>query len=190
MFLSDPQAMNRAGTATEATGDAIGGISHLQFGIQAQQAAEYQAAQLRQNAGQQQASAQRQAFDVDRQSKYVASSALATAAASGAGASDPTVVNLIARNAGEFAYRKAVALYGGEDKARLLNAQADAKDYEGKNTLANSALVAGSQFFKAGTTLMKGQGRGESLFLRFRGGGPKVSGGGSAAWGTGLGMDD
>lgn len=175
-FLSDPRAMNSAGSTLDAAGSFIGGISHLEFGMQARAAAEYQAAQLRQNAGQAQASAQRQAFDVDRQSQYVASSALATAAASGGGASDPTVVNLIARNAGEFAYRKAVALYQGDDRARLMNMQADAKEYEGKNVEANSAMVAGAQFLQGGTSLMRGAAKGASLFQRFGGGGPRVSG--------------
>lgn len=172
-MMSDPRALNSAGASVDAAGELIGGLSHLQFGMQAQRAAEFQAAQLRQGAGQAVASSQRQAFDIDRQSKYVASAALATAAASGGGASDPTVVNLISQNAQEFAYRKAVALYQGEDKARLMNMQASAKEYEGKSSMQNSALVAGSQLFKAGTTVMKGAARDASLFQRFGGGGPK-----------------
>ena len=158
-----------------ATGDMMGAISHLQFGLQAQQAAAFQAIQLRQNAGQAQATAQHQAFDIDRQSQYVASQALAHAAAGGGGASDPTVVNLIARNAGEFAYRKAVALYQGEDKARLLNLQADAKEYEGANTKANSVMVAGAQVIKGGTSLMAGMAKGASLYSRFGNGGPQTN---------------
>ena len=80
-FMSDPRAINGAGSALDAAGSFIGGLSHLEFGMQARAAAEYQAAQLRQNAGQVQASSQRQAYDIDRQSQYVASAALATAAA-------------------------------------------------------------------------------------------------------------
>jgi hypothetical protein len=165
---------NAIGAVSDAGGNILSAISHLQFGMQAQRAAEYQAAQLRQNAGEAMASAQRQAFDVDRQSAYTVSAALASAAASGGGASDPTVVNLIARNAGEFAYRKAVALYQGEDKARLMNMQASAKEYEGKNTMVNSALVGGANVFRAGTTLMQGEARGASMLSRFGGDGPPV----------------
>jgi hypothetical protein len=160
----------------EVGGEIMGGISHYEFGQQAMQAAQFQAAQLRQNAGQVQASAQRQAFDVDRQAKYVASSALATAAASGGGASDPTVVNLMARNAGEFAYRKAVALYQGDDKARLMNLQADAKEYEGETTAANSDKVAAAQFLQGGASLLKGSARDSSLLQRFGAGGPRTGG--------------
>ena len=172
-LLSDPRALNQIGTTADATGALMGGLSHLQFGIQAQQAATFQADQLRQNAGQVRASAQRQAFDIDRQSQYVASAALASAAASGGGASDPTVVNLIAKNAGEFAYRKAVALYQGDEKAQEMETQAAAKEYEGKSARSNSLLSAGAQMYKAGTTLLKGAARDASLFQRFGGGGPK-----------------
>ncbi|CAB5220640.1 hypothetical protein UFOVP241_11 [uncultured Caudovirales phage] len=171
-LLNSPQQLNSVGTGIEAAGSVIGGLSHIEFGQQAQQAADFQAAQLRQNAGQAQATAQHAAYDVDRQAQYTASTALATAAASGGGASDPTVVNLIARNAGEFAYRKAVALYQGDDKARLMNLQADAKEFEGANTKANSDLVGTTQMFAAGTSILKGSARDGSLLQRFGGGGP------------------
>ena len=103
------------------------------------------------------------------------SAALASAAAGGGGASDPTVVNIIARTAGEGAYRRAVALYQGDDRARLMNMQADAKQYEGGNTEANSMLVAGAQVFKGGSTLLNSATRDASLFQRFGAGGPKLS---------------
>lgn len=177
-LLNDPRQLNAVATGAEAGGAIVGGLSHIQFGQQAQQSAEYQAEQLRQNAGQTMASSQRSAFDVDRQAQYTASSALATAAASGGGASDPTVVNLIARNAGEFAYRKAVALYQGDDRARLMGMQADAKEFEGVNTQANSNQVGMSQMFAAGTSLLKGSARDASLLRRFGGGGPDVNPGG------------
>ena len=171
-LLNSPQQLNAVGTGIEAGGAVVGGLSHIEFGQQAQQSAEFQAAQLRQNAGQAQASAQHAAYDVDRQAQYTASTALATAAASGGGASDPTVVNLIARNAGEFAYRKAVDLYQGDDKARLMNLQADAKEFEGANTKANSDMVGASQMFSAATSILKGSARDSSLLQRFGGGGP------------------
>ena len=177
-LLSDPRKLNSADTAIDTGGQVIGALSHLQYGQQAQESAQYQATQLRQNAGQAQAAAQRQAFDVDRQSQYIASAALAAAAAGGGGASDPTVVRLIAHNAGEMAYRKSLALYGGDDRARTMNMQADAKEYEGENIAANSKLVAGSQLFKAGSTLMKGTAKDSSLFSRFGAGWPGANPGG------------
>jgi hypothetical protein len=179
-FLDDlnknPRALNSLDTVVGAAGDVFGALSHIQYGQEASAQAAFQAAQLRQNAGQAMASAQRDAYDIDRQSQYIASSALARAAASGAGASDPTVVNLIARNATEFAYRKSVALYQGEERARLLNLEADAKDYEGESADINAKLSAGANLFKAGTTLIKGQAK-DSMLARFGGTGPQTSNG-------------
>lgn len=183
--INNPVSLNQIGTALQAGGDILGAVSHYRFGAQAQQAAEFQAQQLRQNAGQVLASSQRQAFDVDRQSKYIASSALAAAAASGGGASDPTVVNLIARNAGEMAYQKAVALYQGADKARSLNMEASAKEFEGENVRSNSNQVALSQGFAAATTLIKGSEKTASLFQRFGGGGPGAQGGSRLSFSAG-----
>ena len=176
--------LNTQGTAFDAGGQLIGGMSHIQFGIQANQAAQFQAQQLRSNAGQQLASAQRAGENVDRQTAVVNSHALTVAAASG-GASDPTVVNMMARNAGEGAYRKAVALYEGEDKARLMNMQADATSFQGKNTEANSIMVGGSQFLGARSTLMKGSAREGSLLSRYGADGPNIKPTGNAGWGAG-----
>lgn len=172
------------GSNADVTGQLMGLISHLQFGIQSKQAADFQAEQLRQNAGQAQAGAQRSAADEERKAKLVTSAALASAAASGGGASDPTVTNIIARTASEGAYRRAVALYQGDDRARAMNLQADAKKYEGGNVLANSAMVAGAQTFGATTSLLKGAARGASLYQRFGGGGPgnQTGTGASDSW--------
>lgn len=173
-LMRDPRALNNVGTTVDAMGAGIGALSHLEFGIQSKQAAEFQAAQLRQNAGQAMASSQRAAEDANRNAQYITSAALAAAAGSGGGASDPTVVNIIAKNAAEGAYRQSVALYQGEDKAQALETSANAKEYEGRNVLANSAMVGAGQVVGAGTTLLKGAARDSSIFQRFGGGGPKL----------------
>ena len=165
-------ALSQLATATDVTGKLIGTYSHYQYGQQAAAADEFQAAQLRQNAGQAQAAAQHDAYEVDKQSQYVASAALAAAAGSGGGASDPTVVNIMARNAGEGAYRKALALYQGDDRARLMNMQADAKEFEGQNIKANSNEVATSQLLAAGTAGIMGMAQTGGLYSRFGRGGP------------------
>lgn len=171
-LLADPRALNRWGATSDAAGQLTGAIGHIQFGMQAQQAAEFQADQLAQNANTAAAAGQRRAADVDRTSKIMASNALATAAASGGGASDPGVVNIIANVAAEGAYRKAVALYEGDDKARALNLAADTKQYEGKAAKANSILPAAASVFRAGSTLLQGGARDASLYQRFGMGGP------------------
>lgn len=178
-LMVDPRALNQWGSGIQAGGEIIGGLSHIQFGQQAQAAANYQAQQLRINASEALASSQRQAYEVGRQADYVASTALARAAASGGGASDPTVVNLMARNAGEMAYRKSVALYQGEERARLLNMQADAKEFEGANVRANSMLVGASQFAAAGASLLRGSAKDASLYQRFGAGAPNADIGGN-----------
>lgn len=160
-------------TEYELFGDFAGGLSTIQQGIAGRRSADFVAKQLRQNAGQAQAMAQRAAYNEDRNAKYVASAALASAAASGGGASDPTVVNLIARNAGEMAYRKQLALYEGEDKARMLNLQADATQYSGKSGQANAIIGGAGSIYNARSTVMKGQAREASLRERFGGDGPR-----------------
>lgn len=183
--------LNATGGALDAFGQAAGGVSHVMFGIQARQAAQFQAAQLRQNAGTAQAASQRTAFDIDRQTQFITSRALAVAAGSGGGASDPTVVNLIARDAGEGAYQKQLALYGGKDRARLDMESADAKTFEGKTTFENSLQVGAAGYAGGATNLLKTQARGASLFQKYGGGGPNMGalgggagGPGSSGWGS------
>lgn len=173
-FLEDLLRLNSNQTAAEIASDIFGGLSHIQSGVSAKRAADFQAAQIRQNAGQVQASAQREAANVDRQAQYVASAALASAAASGGGASDPTVVNLIARNASEMAYRKSVALYEGDDKARAMALQAAATEYSGKAAKAQGVVSGLGSIYKAKTSLLTGQAREASLLERFGGGGPNM----------------
>jgi hypothetical protein len=143
-------------------------------GFDARQQAQFQADQLRANAGQAQAAAQRSAAETDRQTQLILSRALAVAAAGGGGASDPTVVNLIAQDAAEGAYRKSVALYQGDDRARVLRLQADAKDYEGDSALVNGGMAAAGQSVKAGASILRGSARDQSLFERLGGGWPTV----------------
>ncbi len=146
---------------------------------QMRESSDFQATQLRQNAGQEVAAAQRAAFDIGRQEEYIASRALAVAASSGAGASDPTVINLIARTAGESAYRRSVALYQGKEAERTLNTQADTVAYNGENAARNAVAPAPvpinpnydttGHSIGALTTLLKG---GVSLYDKYGGGGP------------------
>jgi len=174
------QALNTSsvGAMLSLAGDSLSAAGSLQRGFEAKGSADFQAAQLRQNAGQVQAAAQRDAFQADRQGRMIASRALAVAAASGGGASDPTVVNLIAADAQEASYRKAVALYQGDDQARAMRTAAAAKDYEGKTALVGSAVSAGAGVIRGAGNLASGMARGASLYQRFAGGGPDVSLGG------------
>lgn len=180
-LVGSPTALNSAGTNLDVTGRMVGGVGTFLSGIQADKAASFQADQLRQNAGQAQASAQRAAINEDDRTARVMSAALASAAASGGGASDPTVVNIIAKTAAEGAYQRSVALYQGDERAQFENLQADTRNYEGKNARLNSAVAGAGQFVGAGTSFLQGQARGASLYQRFGAGGPKLK---SDAWAT------
>lgn len=83
------------------------------------------------------ASAQRDAFEENRKAELVSSRALAVAAASGGGASDPSVVNMISQIKGEGVYRAGIALYDGEAKARKLRIQGQAYALEGDNAVVS-----------------------------------------------------
>ena len=112
-----------------------------------------EADQLDEQAGRTRASSQRQAMEERRQARLVASRALAVAAASGGGADDPTVVNLIANTEGEGEYRALTALYNGNEDALGMEAQAKAKRREAKNVKTASYLKAAGSIIGAGSTL-------------------------------------
>lgn len=133
-------------------------------GKRSQVASEFEAKQLEQNAGQAIAASQRNAEDVRRQARMISSRALALAASSGGGASDPTVINLIAKTQAEGAYRRAVALYQGQEKARLLNLQAMTRRVEGEQAMQDAQYAKKASDFSAFASLAKG---GASLYSRF-----------------------
>lgn len=159
-----------AGGKISAGFSAVAGMNKIQAGFAGLDAAHYQSAQLRQNAGQVQAAGQRQAYDVDQQTRMIQSRALALAAASGGGASDPGVVNIMAKTAAEGAYRKAMTLYNADERAQTMMMAADAKDYEGEVDKRNAKVSGMLQIAQAGTSLMTSKARGKSLYERFSGG--------------------
>lgn len=165
-------ATNAVGGALEGFGGFMGAMSHVMYGIEGMRAAQFQAGQLHQQANASQATAERDAYGIQRQTDMVTSRALAVAAASGGGASDPTVVNIIARDAAQGAYQKAAALYQGQDRARYLNTQASAQIYQGKAERLNSMEVGAAQGVGGVASILRSQERGASLYSRFAGNGP------------------
>jgi hypothetical protein len=117
--------------ATKVAGSLMGAKVAEQEGRAARYGKESEAAQYDQQAGQEIAVAQRGAMEQRRRAKLVASRALAVSAASGGGASDPTVARIIADIEGEGAYRAATELYRGEESARKLRMAASGSRYEG-----------------------------------------------------------
>lgn len=127
----------------------IAAAGTLLQGKSAQKAGESEAAQLESIAGQTRAASQREMANQRRSARYAQSRALAVAAASGAGASDPTVVNLIGELEGEGEYGALAAMYEGEERARNLEFGAAMARKQGKAAMGASA-------FSAGTTLLSG----------------------------------
>lgn len=132
---------------------AVQASSTLQAGKAEQRAAEHQAAQARQQAGQERASSQRAAIEQRRQGRFLASKALARAAASGAGAGDPTVENILGNIGAEGEFRALNELFIGEERARGLETQADLKIFEGKEARRASKTQAFTQVLGGGASV-------------------------------------
>lgn len=130
-------------------------------------ALEFQAKQLETEAGQSKAVSQVQAGDIARQVALVNSAALARAAASGAGASDPSVLAVMARTGAEGAYRQAVALYEGEAQSRLDMTRAAAARFEGATNVSDAANARKQAELGAGATVLAGGARALSMFDKY-----------------------
>lgn len=145
-----------------------------QAGERARAAAEFAAAQLDQQSVQAVAVAQRQAAEDARQSRLATSRALAVAAASGAGVSDPTIVRLLARGEAEGAYRAQVSLYEGEARARQLRMEAAAARYSGESAAAEGRSRATGLALGGLGTGLRGA---ASLYAKYGGKGPDAPAG-------------
>jgi hypothetical protein len=128
--------MNIIGTglllATAIGGTLMQASAAKQEGREQQSLANYEAAQADTNAKQERASAQRAAIEQRRKARLVQSRQQAVAAASGAGVSDPTVVDIMGDTEAEGEYRALTELYQGEERARGLEDQAATRRYEGR----------------------------------------------------------
>jgi len=120
------------GTFMSYSGQKKAGKAAAEQGQRARELGEFEAQQIEANALTERAAAQRTAMEEERQSNLATSRALVVAAASGGGASDPTVQKIIADVAGIGAYRKSVALYEGEERARQMRLAAMARRMEGE----------------------------------------------------------
>lgn len=146
---------------------------------------EFEAQQLDQQAEASQGIGMRNAATQALNLQVVNSLALARAAASGAGASDPTVVNMLAQTAGESSYRQALALYEGESQARLDMMQAAATRYSGATAQSDADIAANQARQSVLPTVLSGGARvmsmlsrgtgGQSLYQRYWAGGDNSS---------------
>lgn len=167
-----PLAITVGGAILSAVGQYSQGRAARRYGEQVQAAKAFEAAQMEQNAGQEIAASQRQAIEQRRRASLVASRAMAVSAASGAGASDPTIENIISDIAGEGAYRSGIALYQGEERARQLRMGASGALFEGEQAAQYGRQQGRAANIGAFASLASAGG---SLYAKYGMGGPKTN---------------
>ncbi len=143
----------------KASAEAKAGKAEEQAALARQAALEHQAEQARQIAGQERAASQRASYEQRRQARLLSSKALARAAASGAGAGDPTVENILGDIGAEGEFRALAELFMGEDRARNLEMQADLKVFEGQQERRAGAVARQAGRGTAFATLFSGLGK-------------------------------
>ena len=131
----------------------IGVGSTLMAGKQQNDLAKFEALQMDQAADAERAVSQRQAQEERKRSKYLQSRATSLAAASGAGASDPTIENIVAGLDSEGEYRALTALYNGEQQAQGLELGSKVRRIEGKNARQSGRYRAGNTLMSSGSSL-------------------------------------
>lgn len=146
----DPFSLAVASTVLQAGGSIMQGNA-------ANESAQFQAAQLDQQAGQERASSQRSAMEEQRQARLALSRLQNNA---GGGGGDATAVKLAGDIAGEGEYRALTALYNGEERARGMETSAGARRYEGKQAQTASYLKAAGTIFSDVPSLYDKYGKG------------------------------
>lgn len=104
------------------------------------------ARQLRRLAGQDRATSQRAANEERRRARLLESRARAVAAKSGAGVSDPTVINLMADLSAEGEYRALTRMYEGETGAQSLETYATQRKRATRGQSIATVLSSASTF--------------------------------------------
>lgn len=126
----------------------------------------YQARGARQEAVQARAVGQRQALEERRRGAYAISRARALAAASGAGATDPTAIDIMAGIRAEGEYNALIAMASAEDRARGLEANASLLRYQGDQAKQAGYIGALTAGFK-GTSSILSEGGDSTLLERY-----------------------
>lgn len=125
-------ALMIAGAGMSAISSIAQGNSQANAALAQKQAADYQAAVLKQQAGQSRATSEAQAVVERRNAAYAVSRARALAGASGTDAMSPDIILTEARIGAQGEYNAASRLYTGEEAARGYLSEAELKKYEGQ----------------------------------------------------------
>lgn len=149
-----PNVLKGAGLAFDYSGHQYKARAYERAGQSAQIAGDLEAQQLEGQAGQAIGVGQINAQEAERQGRIAVSRALAVAAASGGGASDPTVINIMSRLAGQAHLNAMSALYEGQDQARQMRNQAAMARYGGALAKSNADQSASSARWGASMTAL------------------------------------
>lgn len=168
-MVSPGAAGSIVGTLFQTFGSIQQGRAAAATGRQSMETAEFNAREALRQGNRVVAISQRRATEERRQGKLAASRALAVAAASGAGVSDPTIIDLIARTEGEGIYRANVALYEGEAESRRLRFEAAMGRLAGARAFGIGLTRQTSYQLAAIGTAFRG---GASLYSKYAGSGP------------------
>lgn len=148
-----PTAGQQYGSYMQAGGNILSAFGNLQSGQSTQAGDAYKAQQDLINAGQTVAAGSADMASQIMQTKLLQSRAVAVAGASGAGALDPTVVNIVSQIANTGAYNTAMTNYNAQSRANALTNQAAAENYMGNQASQASKWAAGGNILSAGATL-------------------------------------
>lgn len=133
----------------ELIGGLIGAAGSIVGGINANNAAQAEAAQMEERGKEEFAASQREAEAKRREGALLNSRTQALAAASGAGADAPTIVKLMTDTAGQAELNAQTELYGGRQRQKGLRDSAAARRTEGQAALIGSVFDAGGTAFGA-----------------------------------------
>lgn len=161
-------ALAAGSTALSSAGYLTAGQAALYRGQAQQQEQNYSADVLQQQANQERAAASAQIADTTRSTDLLESTIRARAAASGAGATAPTVVSLEQGVAGRGEYNALSQLYSGEERGKGMENQAALDRYMGTQYATAGQLQQQEEQTKALASLLQG---GSSLFSKYGGGG-------------------
>jgi hypothetical protein len=130
------------GTILPVIGTAATVVGSIASGIAGKNQADFQAKEERRAAADKLASATRQADDTRRRTNILMSNEKAAAAASGAGVTNPTVLDILSDTAGRGEFLQASDLYNGQSAAASDLDQAALLKKKGSNLMTGSWLDA------------------------------------------------
>lgn len=139
--------------ALAAAGMFLNFVGTLQEGQEANYAAKLEAQQMEAKANEERAVSQRRAIQARRIADRAKSRAKAVAAASGAGATDPTMENIYGDIEDQGTFNVLSELYQGEAKGQGLDFGAKMRRRAGKNALKTSRYRAAGNLLEGGTSL-------------------------------------